>query len=178
MKIPVSSDLILRPFENSDAPAFVEAVRESARSVGAWLPWCHARYSLAEAEGWFDLCQQYWQMDFAYEYGIFSLQDNSVLGGIAISDINKEHHFANIGYWVRDSRQRQGIAVQCVQAVATFGFTDLRLWRLEIVAALSNRPSRRVAEKAGAVFEGIARQRLSIRGRPHDAAMYSLIAAA
>jgi RimJ/RimL family protein N-acetyltransferase len=35
-------------------------------------------------------------------------------GGIAINQINREHEFGNIGYWVRQSRQRRGIALRAV----------------------------------------------------------------
>jgi RimJ/RimL family protein N-acetyltransferase len=49
--------------------------------------------------------------------------------------------------------------------------TDLN--RLEIVAAVENIPSQRVAEKAGAIREGIARSRLFLNGRFHDAAVFS-----
>jgi RimJ/RimL family protein N-acetyltransferase len=38
-----------------------------------------------------------------------------------------------------------------------------------------NVPSRRVAEKAGARFEAIARNRIVQHGKPYDAALYSLI---
>ena len=51
---------------------------------------------------------------------------------------------------------------------------DLR--RLEIVIAEDNRASRRVAEKAGARFEAVARRRLLLRGEPQDAAIYSFTA--
>ncbi|TAN54527.1 MAG: N-acetyltransferase, partial [Betaproteobacteria bacterium] len=47
--------------------------------------------------------------------------------------------------------------------------------RLEIVAPVDNQPSRGVAEKAGAVFECIARNRVVLHGRPLAAAVYSLI---
>jgi len=38
-----------------------------------------------------------------------------------------------------------------------------------------NRASRRVAEALGARFEGIARNRLVVHGRPTDAAVYALV---
>jgi RimJ/RimL family protein N-acetyltransferase len=57
---------------------------------------------------------------------------------------------------------------------ARFGLTQLGLARLEIVTLVHNTASRRVAEKLGATFECIARNRLSGWGRSHDAAMYSL----
>ena len=47
--------------------------------------------------------------------------------------------------------------------------------RLEIVCALGSEASQRVAEKAGAVREGVLRDRLVLHDRPCDAVMYSLI---
>ena len=59
--------------------------------------------------------------------------------------------------------------------MAAYGFEKLGLTRLEIVAAEQNARSRKVAEKAGARFEGILHNRLVIRGVAIPAAMYSLI---
>ena len=43
-----------------------------------------------------------------------------------------------------------------------------------VVFAVSNLPSQRVAEKAGAVREGVLRRRLLLHGVSHDAVMFSL----
>jgi RimJ/RimL family protein N-acetyltransferase len=62
---------------------------------------------------------------------------------------------ANVGYWVRTSRTGQGIATAAVRLVARFGFEDLGLRRLELLIAVHNVASRRVAEKVGATLEGV-----------------------
>lgn len=167
--------LCIRPFRIDDAPAFVEAARESVLSVGVWLPWCHENYSLSEAESWFASCKQNLQADSTYEFGIFSTSTKRLLGGIAINQINRDHNFGNIGYWVRQSQQKKGIASEAVTAIARYGFQELKFMRLEIVVAEENMASRRVAEKAGAVFECIARNRLVIGAKAHAAAVYSLV---
>jgi RimJ/RimL family protein N-acetyltransferase len=51
----------------------------------------------------------------------------------------------------------------------------LQLFRVELVMAMTNLASRRVADKAGAQFEGLARHRLYLNGSSVDAAIYSLI---
>ena len=89
--------------------------------------------------------------------------------------MNRTHNFANLGYWVRTSRTGQGIATAAARLVAEFGFAELRFTRLEIVAAVRNIASQRVAEKVGATREGIERNRHVVHGRIHDAVMYSLI---
>ncbi len=59
--------------------------------------------------------------------------------------------------------------------MAGFGLKELELNRLEFLVPASNFSSQRVAQKVGAKFEGMLRQRLMIAGEPHDAVMYSLV---
>ncbi|NIV38466.1 MAG: N-acetyltransferase, partial [Anaerolineae bacterium] len=59
--------------------------------------------------------------------------------------------------------------------VAQFGFQQVGLRRVEIVVAVENWASRRVAQNAGAHFEGILRNRVRLAGDNVDAAMHSLI---
>ena len=59
--------------------------------------------------------------------------------------------------------------------LADYGFKELKLNRIEILVAVDNLASQRVAAKAGAVREGILRNRLLLHGKIHDAVMFSLI---
>ena len=175
MESPLLSDgVCIRPFADKDAEEFVTAVRESVATVGVWMPWCVGSYSSADAKAWFDQCSANLSASHAYDVGIFSPEGQTLYGGIAINQINREHNFGNIGYWVRQSRQRQGIALRAVRVISAFGFNFLKLTRLEILAPTDNIASRGVAEKAGATFECFARNRLVINGRPVAAAVYSL----
>jgi len=175
MEAPLLADgLCIRPYGVDDIAEFVTAVRESVATVGAWMPWCVGDYSPADAKAWFDQCSANLGASHAYDVGIFSSDGRTLYGGIAINQINREHNFGNIGYWVRQSRQRQGIALRAVRVIAAFGFNFLKLSRLEIVAPDDNLASRGVAEKAGATFECVARNRLVLKGRPVAAAVYSL----
>lgn len=167
--------IYLRPFCLDDATSFAEAARESVASMSRWMPWCHADYTPREAEAWFDDCTNNWQAGTAYEFGIFADVDHALVGGVGINQFNRGHNFANVGYWVRQSRQRQGIAASAVRRVVTFGFQELKLTRIEIVVAEKNEPSRRLAEKIGARFECIAQNRLVLRDQPCVAAVYALL---
>lgn len=170
-----TNTLIIRPFTEKDIDAFVEAALESLSTVGTWMPWCTATYSAKDAQPWFDSCAFNLKINEAYDVGIFSVDDGLLLGGISINQIDWDHKVGNIGYWVRQSQQKRGIASHAVLAIAQFGFTELKLQRLEIVAAIENIASRKVAEKTGATFECIARNRLELFGKACDAAVYSLI---
>ena len=167
--------LCIRPFEARDVTAFVEAVRESLATVGRWMSWCRNDYSIADAEAWFALASKNLHARIAYELGIFAADEKTLLGGVGLNQFNREHNFCNLGYWVRESRQGEGVATQAVRALAGFGFRELKLARIEIVVAQGNIASHRVAQKAGATFECIARNRLMLSGRSQTAAVYSLV---
>ena len=59
--------------------------------------------------------------------------------------------------------------------LAHFGFDTLELQRIEIVVAVNNSASIRVAEKVAATREGRLRNRIIAKGNLNDAFLYSLI---
>ena len=56
-----------------------------------------------------------------------------------------------------------------------WAFENTNLNRVEIVASTMNFASLRVAEKAGAVREGVLRRRLLLHGVTHDAMVFSFV---
>ncbi|PYS40243.1 MAG: N-acetyltransferase, partial [Acidobacteria bacterium] len=110
-----------------------------------------------------------------YSFGIFDKDSGRFLGGVGLNFFNRVHQMANLGYWVRTSAVGRGVATRATRLVARLGFAQLGLQRIEIIAAVDNLASQRVAEKAGAVREGLARKRLLVRGEPQDAFVFSLL---
>lgn len=172
----IEGALLIRPYREEDASALYEAARESLPEVSRWLPWCHENYSIEESREFTSSRAVAAQGDEWYSFGIFEKDGGRFLGGVGINFINRVHQMANLGYWVRTSAAGRGVATSATRAVARFGFEQLGLRRIEIVAAVRNLPSQRVAEKAGGVREGVLRKRLLIHGEPHDAVLFSLIA--
>jgi ribosomal-protein-serine acetyltransferase len=172
----IEGALLIRPYREEDAGALYEAVRESLPEVSRWLPWCHENYSIEESREFTSSRAVAAQGDEWYSFAVFEREGGRFLGGVGINFINRVHQMANLGYWVRTSAAGRGVATSATRAVARFGFEQLGLQRIEIVAAVRNLPSQRVAEKAGGVREGVLRKRLLIRGEPHDAVLFSLIA--
>ena len=169
--------IVVRPHAPPDVAPVYAAVRESMSTVGRWMAWCHPDYSLRDAEDWYARCAVAWATDGDREFGIFDARSGEVLGSIGVNQINRANRFANLGYWVRTTREGRGIATAAARLVARFGFAELALARLEIVILPGNHASRRVAEKIGARFECVARHRLQWRGEARDAAVYAVLPA-
>ena len=176
MKLELSEGrLLIRTYREADAGALYDAVKESISEVSPWLPWCHQNYSIKETREFIGSRALASQGDEWYSFGIFEKDGGRFLGGVGINFINRVHLMANLGYWVRTSAAGRGVATTATRLAARFGFEQLGLHRIEIVAAVDNIPSQRVAEKAGARREGVLRQRLLIRGESLDAVLFSLV---
>lgn len=148
-------------------PEVVDAVLESLVDLRPWMPWATPGYSIETAVQWLHEVALK-----GHEFFVIS-PDDSYLGNVGINNIRSDDNFANLGYWIRSGAHGRGFATAAVLALLSWVRTRTDLNRLEIVAAVGNGASRRVAEKSGAVFEGVARARLLLHGRYHDAAMYS-----
>jgi RimJ/RimL family protein N-acetyltransferase len=166
----------IRFYEPGDAEALFAAARESVADVYPWLAWCHPDYALVEAEEWTERQPALRAGGEEYNFVITDAAGR-FLGGCGLNQLNALHRTANLGYWVRSSAAGRGAAPAAVVALARWAFASTALERLEIVAAVTNVRSQRVAEKAGALREGVLRRRLHMHGVSHDAVVYSLVRA-
>ncbi len=178
MRTELSNDVVkIRRYCADDIPLLFEAARESTNEMLAWLSWCHPNYTVEESRSFILSCETAWNEKTRFAFAILDVNSGLFLGGVGLNQINRNHSFANLGYWVRSSQSGRGVATAATLLAAEFGFEDLGLNRIEILTAIGNVASQRVAEKAGAKKEGILRSRLLLHNRPQDAVMYSLITA-
>jgi len=165
----------LRPYRPGDVDELVRAARESVATVGRWMPWCHADYVTAEAQEWIAHAAASVADRSAYELALVDATDDRLVGGVGLNQFNARNNFCNLGYWVRESRQRRGAATAGARALARFGFDRLALTRIEIVVQEGNVASAAVAQAIGARREGVARNRLVILDVPVAAVVYGLV---
>jgi ribosomal-protein-serine acetyltransferase len=169
--------ITLRPYAPKDAEEVCRAVRESLPEMYPWMPWAHRDYTLNESRRFIKLVPKNWREGAAYEFGMFNAADGAYMGGCGLNRFDWPNLTANLGYWVRSSRMGRGFAPAAVVLLAGWGFRKLGLRRIEIMVAVENSRSRRVAEKVGAQHEATMRNRLFLFGKNHDAMLYSLVPA-
>ena len=138
------------------------------------MVWCRADYGMDDAVAWIRATRAGHASGSMYEFAIVDA-DGSYSGGCGINHINAVDRFANLGYWVRTSRTGRGIASEAGRALISWTFANTPLNRIEIVAAIENKASQRVAENVQAQREAVLRNRLVMRGAPVDAVMFSVI---
>ena len=167
----------LRPFQFGDEKALHNAVHDSLPELEPWMSWANDKYTLNTALNFIALTRSHWPNGSLYAFAITDAKTHEIVGGCNLSHIHPVYHFCNLGYWVRTSRHGEGIAGRSAKLAARFSFEKVKLIRTEIVIAVGNEASRRVAEKIGAHYEGILLNRMTVGTQIYDAHMYSLVPA-
>lgn len=158
--------LTLRSPEPSDAAGLADAARSSFAELGPWMPWASADYGLDDAMFW---------ITNKDETSFVILDDEGgIIGTCGLNGLDEMNRRANLGYWVRTSDVGRGVATAATLLVARYGLSELGLNRLEVIMSVENAASKRVAERVGAAFEGLLRNRLFLHGVAHDCHSYSI----
>jgi RimJ/RimL family protein N-acetyltransferase len=142
------------------------------------MPSLHAGLCQADVLTWINAAPQTWADGIAYHFAIVTVagpDPDGFLGGVNLLQFNWTHRFANVSYWVRAGATGHGVATAATRLAARFAFERLALNRVEILMAPGNPASRRIAEKAGARYEGLLRRRIACHGAVHDAQLFSLV---
>ena len=168
-------DLHLRPFRLTDAGQLHDAVKESLNELKPWMSWATDTYDEQTAREYITIARTRWEEHSFYGFAI--TRGDELLGACTLSSVHSIYRFCNLGYWVRTSCHGHGIAGRGAKLAARFAFEHLGLIRVEIVIAVGNQASLRVAEKIGAHNEGILLNRIVVGRSIYDAYMYSLIPA-
>lgn len=168
------SSVNIRPYRLEDASEMTLAALESVAEVAPWMPWCHPSYSPADAAAWIQMTLDGRREGTMYDFAIVD-DAGQYLGACGINQINHAMGIANLGYWVRSSATGRGIAPAAVRQLIPWVFQNTSLHRLEIVTAIDNVRSQRVAEKVGAHRDAVLKKRILLRGQPHDAVLFSVL---
>lgn len=158
-----------------EAQLHFDAISDSVKEISAWEGWCNQHYRIEDSRKHLMECEEKRHRGVEYNFCLFDRHSEQIVGAVSVNRINTDYKFANIGYWIRSGFTGKSLATIAAKAAAHFAFSALRLTRVEIIAMEGNLRSCRVAEKIGAVSEGLHRNRLYYHGQPRNAWMYSLI---
>ena len=109
-------------------------------------------------------CAKAWDTEGDREFGDFRRGHRTkMLGCVGINQINRINRFANMGYWVRSSRGSAGSRTTAARLASGFAFEASGSRESRSLCCRTTSQAGRVAEKIGARFECIARNRSAVR---------------
>ncbi|RCV54289.1 GNAT family N-acetyltransferase [Marinitenerispora sediminis] len=168
--------LIMRAFTDADIEDVYLAVSHPSTQVWLPLPAPGQPYTLADAAEWCRVrAPEARASGDGQQWAVLERGTGGFVGACGLLRTLWRAQVTEVGYWLAPWQRGKGYATEAVAAVARWALRDLGFERLELKAAVGNTASRRVAEKAGFVYEGVERNAMPLHEGRTDLAVYSLI---
>ena len=151
--------LRIEPVAAGHGAASVEAFQESLESFRPWMGWIHEPDALEvdAREKWLRAGAAAFIRRETLFMLAFERASGCLVAGTGYHGIDWDVPKFEIGYWVRQSAQGQGYAYELSAALLQYAFRALNAARVEILVTDGNDKSRRVIERTGIPYEGMAR---------------------
>ena len=105
---------------------------------------------------------------------IINRNEGALIGAITLDNIRRgPNQTATMGYWIGLPYVRKGFMSEAISALVQYAFGTLDLSRIESACLPENTPSRKVLEKCGFKYEGVAQAYIQIDGRWRTHVLYS-----
>ena len=156
MLLQIDKDIDLRQLEESDATEIFNTINSQRKYLGKWLPFVEYTKKLKDTKNFVDSVVNAPQERFEYVFTI--RKHNEFSGLIGFKDTDHENRKTEIGYWLSEKFQGQGLATKSVAQLCNFAFQKLDMNRIQIKCAVGNTPSANIPKRLNFKLEGIERQ--------------------
>jgi len=162
MIIKVDTEIELKQLEQSDSIDIFRTIDNQRDYLGKWLPFVAFTKEVSDTEKSVDSVVNATEDRFEYVFVIIKCKE--FVGLIGFKDTDKLNKKTEIGYWLSEKYQKQGIVTKSVYKLCDFAFNKLGINRIQIKCAVENISSINIPKKLGFKFEGIERQGELLRG--------------
>ncbi|MER6714204.1 MULTISPECIES: GNAT family N-acetyltransferase [unclassified Streptomyces] len=151
--LPADGGLLLRPWRAEDAPAVYEVFQDPV--MHQW----HARTADSEAEtaGWIRDWHRAWEEEREAQWAVVDAGSGALLGRVALREMRLDDGTAEVAYWTVPEARGRGVAARATTALTRWALDEVGFHRLELLHAVRNAASCRVAARTGFALEGTKR---------------------
>lgn len=170
---PTDGKITLRPWSEDDVPAVAAVYGDT--EIQRWMK-IPADFEEEYARQYLGGREESRRLGQTLEMAIADAHDLTMLGSVGLVAFDATERRGEVGYWVAPQARGRGVATAAVRLLSAAAFDQLDLIRLDLIAAVGNAASGRVAEKAGFTKEGVMRSYLANKqGGRDDAVMFGLV---
>ena len=160
-----SPRLILRAMQPSDAADMYAYACD--REVTRYLLW-EAHENIGVTRAYLDYIARRYRRGECLDFAIELKSERRMIGTAGFVTIDGANRCAEIGYVVNPDYQNKGIATEAARELLAYAFDKLNMNRVEARFMKENERSLRVMEKLSMSFEGIAREKIFVKGMMRD----------
>jgi RimJ/RimL family protein N-acetyltransferase len=150
--LPTRTDgvVTVRPLREADVPAIVAACQDPEIPRWTRVP---SPYTREDAERYIAIAATEARAGEGVALAVADADDGRFLGTIGVMELDGEG-YGEIGFWTAPAARGRGATTRAVVLVRDWAVDELGLRTIEILSHRDNRPSQRVAERAGFVDTG------------------------
>ncbi len=167
-----SPRLSLEPTNPAYFEGFWRSVLESVDELRVWMPWA-VEPDEKVALDFLTKAEHEWNEGLERHFTLF--YQGEVCGQCSLDTADAMYSSYEIGYWLRSDLCGRGLMTEAARAVVSFGFDEVGMHRIALLAGTENAASIRVAEKLGFKREGVLREACRGAGGFYDAYAYGLL---
>lgn len=164
----------LRPWHPNDAAIVYRICQDPDIQYWTRIPVPYERGHAAEFTGLH--APRSWSDGAGAAFAVTDSHSAEVLGSVGLVAIDAEDMVGEVGYWIAPAARRRGVATASIAMLASWALGEVGLARLELLIEPENIGSRKAAERAGAVLEGVMRSKAKNRaGQRCDLSLYAIL---
>jgi len=155
MRLSINEELSLKQIEISDTAPIFKIIDGQRPYLGKWLPFVEFTKDFSDVEAFIKSVVNAPESSFEFVFTIRKIDE--IIGLISFKNTDFRDKKTEIGYWLSQEYQGNGIMTLSVTTLCNFAFNTLKLNRIEIKCAIENHSSIAVTKKLGFTYEGIQR---------------------
>lgn len=171
--LDINDEIRLELINESHSKSIFELVNENRAYLREWLTFVDKMQSVEFAENFVNGTMQ--RNKEGIEYAFVIINQESLIGRVGIYKIDMQNKFGEIGYWLDEKMQGNGIITASCKKIIDFSFNDLKLNRLEIKCGIQNSKSEAIAHRLNFKKEGTIRQGELVNEKFVDLNLFSLL---
>ena len=150
-----SKRIILRDWKYEDIQDIVEGLNNI--NVSKLLAKVPHPYTENDAKGFIDFARKQNDQN-RLSFAIVLKENNTVIGGTEIANINQKDGIAGGGIWLNEKYQKNGYGMEAFSAKIKYAFDVLKLRKMENGYFAGNEKSKKMQERLGFKTEGLRRK--------------------
>lgn len=141
--------LSLRNIESSDADVILFLRSDKAVTKFIHRPENRKTRNLDDAVKFIGELNQYFESNKSITWGISLKNEDNIIGTICLWNFSEDNKTAEVGFDLNPKFQGKGFMNESMMAIIDFGFTELKLSKIEAFTHRENENSKKLLEKNG-----------------------------
>lgn len=154
-RIPLHEGFTLKALVSADAPKMYRLIDSQRAYLGEWLPFIQFTNKVDDSRGFIEMAIESRKNNKDFVYKI--CHDDRLIGLIGTKETDYINKSTEIGYWLAQEYQSQGIMTNAVKNLIHELFDTMKIQRIQICCATGNDKSIAIPKRLGFKQEGIKR---------------------